>query len=420
MRILTITLKDISQLIRDRKSLLFLVLMPVVFTLFMGFAFRGARDGEKDTRLPIGFANGDPEGTLSLQFRTILSSSDAIRLVDVNTEEMDQTAKQVRKGTLAATILIPADFSNRVLTQSADQNLLSQSSGAGNLLSIVVDDSTSTGQAVRQVIQTAFMRLLSSAETARLAAQEIDALQPLKDADARRSVLEASAVQAGEAWQKPILVMDIQKAGVPATSSGPWGENPYNQSSPGMIVQFAIFGLVASSMVLLLERKSRTLQRMLTTSTSRAEIIAGHFLTIFLTVFLQELILVVFAQILLGVNYLREPLAVLLVMVVLALWIAGLGMLIGVIAKAEDQVILFSMLAMFIFTALAGAWFPLEGTGPAFSAIGRLTPGAAAMSGFQNIIVRGLGFSSVLIPSAMLLGFAVLFFGLALWRFRFE
>jgi hypothetical protein len=40
------------------------------------------------------------------------------------------------------------------------------------------------------------------------------------------------------------------------------------------------------------------------------------------------------------------------------------------------------------------------------------------MDGFKNIIARGLGFSSVLLPTAALFGYALLFFALALWRFQ--
>jgi ABC-2 type transport system permease protein len=101
------------------------------------------------------------------------------------------------------------------------------------------------------------------------------------------------------------------------------------------------------------------------------------------------------------------------------LLVAALGLLVGVIARTEDQVILFSMVFMFVLTALAGAWFPLDVTGPAFNTIGHLTPGAWAMDGFQNIVVRGMGFSSVLLPAAVVLGYAVLVFSLALWRFRY-
>ena len=81
---------------------------------------------------------------------------------------------------------------------------------------------------------------------------------------------------------------------------------------------------------------------------------------------------------------------------------------------------MWSLIAMFVFSGLGGTWFPLEFTGPAFSAIGHAMPTAWAMDGFQNIVLRGLGLGSVLLPAGILMAFAALFFGLAVWRFRFE
>jgi len=62
----------------------------------------------------------------------------------------------------------------------------------------------------------------------------------------------------------------------------------------------------------------------------------------------------------------------------------------------------------------------LEVTGEAFAAIGHLMPTAWAMDGFQNIVVRGQGLGAVLVPAGVLLVYTVLFFGIAVWRFRFE
>ena len=45
---------------------------------------------------------------------------------------------------------------------------------------------------------------------------------------------------------------------------------------------------------------------------------------------------------------------------------------------------------------------------------------AIRMDGFQNIVVRGLGLNSVLLPAGILLVYATGFFGLTVWRFRFE
>jgi ABC-2 type transport system permease protein len=108
----------------------------------------------------------------------------------------------------------------------------------------------------------------------------------------------------------------------------------------------------------------------------------------------------------------------LLVSIALGLWVASMGLLIGVVAKAEQQVILFSMIAMFLFSALGGTWFPLETAGGAFAAIGKAMPSAWAMNGYQNILIRGLGLESVWMAVGMLSAYALVFFVLAVWRFR--
>lgn len=185
-------------------------------------------------------------------------------------------------------------------------------------------------------------------------------------------------------------------------------------------MQFAIFGLVSSAQILVHERKPRTLQRLLTTNMKSWQIVAGHLLAMFVVVFLQTSLLIAFGQWVLNVNYLREPLGTLLVAVALGLWVASMGLLIGAVAKGEEQVVLFSLIAMFVLSGLGGAWFPLESSGQAFTAIGHLTPAAWAMDGFQNILIRGQGLPSLWLPASILFAYAVVFFGLAVWRLRFD
>jgi ABC-2 type transport system permease protein len=144
----------------------------------------------------------------------------------------------------------------------------------------------------------------------------------------------------------------------------------------------------------------------------------GHYFAIVLLLLVEFFLLILFGQLILKLDYLRQAGATLLVAVSAALCIGALGLLIGVLAKSEEQAIMFSLIPMFILSALGGAWVPLEITGPTFSAIGHLSPIAWALDGFENIIARGLGFSSVILPAAALVGYAVLFFALATWRFH--
>jgi ABC-2 type transport system permease protein len=90
------------------------------------------------------------------------------------------------------------------------------------------------------------------------------------------------------------------------------------------------------------------------------------------------------------------------------------------LAKTEEQVIMYCMIPMFLLSALGGAWMPLDVTGKAFQTIGHFLPTAWGMDGLQNIIVRGLGLESVLLPSGIMLAYAVALFAVGAWRFKFE
>jgi ABC-2 type transport system permease protein len=114
------------------------------------------------------------------------------------------------------------------------------------------------------------------------------------------------------------------------------------------------------------------------------------------------------------------PLATLLMLLTTAFWAASLGLLIGIFSRTEEQVIIFALMVMLLLSGLGGAWMPLEFTSTTFQTVGHFLPTAWAIDGFENIVVRGLGLDSVLLPAAIVLGFAIVFFAAAIWRFRFE
>ena len=134
----------------------------------------------------------------------------------------------------------------------------------------------------------------------------------------------------------------------------------------------------------------------------------------------RKLILIIFAQVFLDVPYFSAPLATFLVSFTTAAFAAAMGLLISTLAKTAEQVVVFSLVPMFILSGLGGAWVPLEFTGEAFQKVAYLTPLAWSMTGFKNIIERGQGLESVLLSVAVLLGFTIAAFGFAAWRFKFE
>jgi ABC-2 type transport system permease protein len=71
-------------------------------------------------------------------------------------------------------------------------------------------------------------------------------------------------------------------------------------------------------------------------------------------------------------------------------------------------------------SALGGMMVPAFVMPSAMRTLSLFTPHAWALSGYHDVIVRGLGIVQVLPETGILLAFAAVFFLVALWRFRFD
>lgn len=389
--ILDIAAKDLLQLLRDRKTFMFLLLMPLVFTFLFGFAF-GGFGGGSDARLPVAFLDQD-DHPLTHKLGSLLADSQVLRLVDYTGSHPEELEALVGEGKLAAAIIVPRGYGHELLF------------GRKARLALIADTATTAGMSVESEVLSRIIRLEGAVRAALL----------LEKTLSRKAPFNYTLQQALSRWQDPpIQVVEIPSAALKDLTAS---QEALSHTSPGMMLQFAIAGLLTCAQVLVAERRSRALQRLFTTAVPRLHILLGHTLAIYLLIICQFCLLMLFGQFALGVRYLNAPLAALLLALSAAACIACLGMLIGVLARSEDQAVVFSLVPMFVFAGLGGVWVPLEVAGPVFQMVGHASPLAWAMDGFNNILLRGQGFGSVLVPSAALWGYALLFFSLAAWRF---
>lgn len=390
IRILDITLKDLMQLMRDFKTFMFLLIMPVIFTFLFGYAF-GGFGGASDSRLPVGFLNQDGRW-ISLALQNVLTDSDIMRLEEYPQASVADLDKMVGDGKLAAAIIVPKGYSQASVAGKAAQLIL------------IADSGSSAWTTIEAAVLTAASRVDGGVHTASI----------LNDLLGDRAPFRYAFGQSISAWDEaPIAIHETTSSVIHKADNK---MQALAHTAPGMMLQFAIAGLLTAAQVIVVERKSRTLQRLLTTATRRIHILTGHYLAIFALIFTQFMLLILFGQFILKVDYLRLPEATLLVAFSAALCISGLGLLIGVLARTEEQAVTFSLIPMFVFSGLGGAWVPLEVTGETFQAIGHVSPVAWAMDGFNNIIIRGFGLDSVWLPAAALGLYALVFFSLAVWR----
>ena len=394
IRIFDIALKDVLQMVRDGKVFMFLLIMPVAFTLLFGYAFGGFSDEQADSRLPVGYLDQD-WSWISKQLYDLLAGSEVIRLDQDPTRVVSDLEQLVADEELAAAIVIPNGYGKATV------------SGKRARLILIADTAAPAGTTVQAEILAAANRLDSAVSTAIVIEQAVG----------NRVPFDYAFEQALSAWEEPpIAVAETTSTAIQWLDS----RAALAHTAPGMMLQFAIAGLLTAAQIIVVERKSRALQRLLTTATRRVHILVGHYAAIFTLVFIQFMMLILFGWLVLKLDYVREIGATLLVAFSAVTCIAAMGLLIGVIAQSEEQAVIFSLIPMFVLSGLGGAWVPLEVTGATFQAVGHVSPVAWAMDGFKSILIRGVGIESVWLPAGMLLAYGIVFFGLAVWRFKFE
>lgn len=164
------------------------------------------------------------------------------------------------------------------------------------------------------------------------------------------------------------------------------------------------------------ERQAGTLRRLLVTPASRGAILLGKLLPYLLLGIVQLVVLFSVCDAVFDVEMGDAPLALGVVMVCAAASVAGLGIMIAALAKTKrqaDSVSTMVIIAMAIVSGCIGPHTTVPG-------IKYAMPHYWALLGFQNVMVRGMGLSGVLLPCGVLLAFAVAFFVIGVRRFRFE
>lgn len=94
--------------------------------------------------------------------------------------------------------------------------------------------------------------------------------------------------------------------------------------------------------------------------------------------------------------------------------------MLSALVRTESQASTIFPVVVIIPSMLGGAWWPIEIAPPYMQTLAYAVPQGWAMTGFVNIITRGLGFAEVLPQAVALAGFGVAFFVIGLLLFRFE
>ncbi len=374
----------------------FFLLLPFLFTAAVGAGLGGMMNDAppEEVRIHLAVIQQDAGPVVDALFTALEGVNFDLEVVETFPDDVFG-------------LIVPAEFSERLL------------SGDEVELTLRVRSDSSNTPAVEQAVRAAIGRVGGAALVAQAGVTQARDAGLVATPEEETTLFSDLLLETLVAVENPAAVAEVAwPAGVTLETDVRDMANSAEQASAGQTVTWVQITLLGAAEVLVDERLRGTLKRMLVMPTSRALILGGRVLATVLAGLVQIAILLIGGAVVFNVGWHRAPLAVAAVSVAFALAVAGMGLLVATFVKtggqASSAVIALSMTT----AALGGAWFPLEVTPPLFRQIVQILPSTWAMRAYTDILARGATFADVLPTTGVLLGFAVVFTVIGVWRFN--
>ncbi len=399
-----IALKDLKLFATDRLTLFMFILFPLLFITL--FSFMGG--GSEDPRLELHLVTREAEGGLSHQIIGAMETKDDSQLQPGEPEiiwnrDYGEARQAVEDKELDGFLVFPSDFTEGVLM------------GYGVQLEVVADAEAINTRAVLYGLANAIASRVGSQQVATNATIGLLVEQGLATgemADIGQAIQQLFSSEGGAAPEESFIEFATDKVGEMEE------ENPSNWSLSGYLVMFVFFLAALSAMSIVRERQNHTLERLLTGSVRREAILGGIFTGTAVKGLIQILIFWTVGILAFNTDLGLSPAAVIILSILMVIMSSAFGIMLATLVKTERSANSIAVLTSLVLAPLGGCWWPLFILPKWMQALAKITPHGWANSGFNKLMLFGGDFSSVLPEMLALIGFAVLFGIIAIWRFR--
>ena len=398
-KVLSIAWLDFKMAFSDKSELVFFLVLPIAFTLILASAMGGG-GSSGDNRYALVVVDED-RSALSAELTATLETSDVVRPVAKTRDEADTLLKENQ---VLAVLTIPAGFGEALMA------------GNPSRLSLGKVPNDTRPLAMEQSVRAAADRVSNAVVAANASVSEAEKIRPFADAAARQAYFQQALDAARELLKTPPARVEATQAPEVIRES----LNAAELSSVGQLITWVSIPLIGAAVILIEEKRLGTLRRLLTMPVTKATILGGKIAGRLTHGMVQMTLLILFGVLVMGVNWGRSPAALAIMMVAFALACVAFGVLLGTVAKTPSQANWLAISTGMLMAALGGAWWPLEITPKVYQQAVQVLPTTWAMSGFTDVVVRGQGIVSVLPEAGVLLAFAAVFFGIGIWRLRYD
>ena len=362
-RVLAVARRALTGLRHDRRTIAFLLLIPLFMITLFGYTFGGEL---KDVKICIvNLDEGMDNRTIGAIVVAVLMQSETLEVTDQLTS-LDEGVQKVTDGDVWATVYIPPDFSEKAFEGTAE---LTSGEPITALATATLYIDSSNPNIASAVVKEVYVALQS------VAMVELGVYTPI-------------VMASEEVYGHDAEFIDFFAPGVMGLAA--------------MMVTFML-----SIITFVHERSTHTLDRVLTTPVTEGEIVAGYAIAFGVVGLIQSTVILVAAVLLFDIQIVGNPLLALLVIFLLGVGNQGLGFLLSSLARSEFQAVQFMPVILFPSILLAGVFWPLEAVPELLRPISSFIPLTYAVEGCRSVMIRGWGLGDIWFQVLVLAAFAI-------------
>ncbi len=397
-----ITIKDLLLLSRDKRALVLLLVLPLMFISIVGMSTGQllTRD-ENSERFKIVVVDQNNSDT-SRDLVTELAKKPELLIRSVSSKESADDL--VRSGDASLILVVGPKF-EELVDEISVSDIFNSKDGpaAAGLASLDLEVVTKPNSA-------GIGRLLEGV----VRSQVIGFIAPIA---ARKNPVTRAWVRSREAGEEATSII----ASTAQTQDKPVSKQNavYLWVVPGFTVMFAFFVISIMARSFIIERDQGTLRRLLVAPIGTVPVLLGKTIPFYLTSVLQCSLLFLCGRLMFGMPWGAQPAYLIPVILCTSAAATSLGLLLATVVHTDQQVSSYGTTLILMFSSISGCFFPREFFPKMMRQISLFTPHAWSLRAFDAVLTQPI-VDPQLISSCcgMLLVFTVIFFTAGWWRFR--
>lgn len=182
-------------------------------------------------------------------------------------------------------------------------------------------------------------------------------------------------------------------------------EEVYEMAILGVLVMFVALNILTSSGGYILEEKQTgTWHRILASTTTYWQIMAGYFIRLFVMAMMQAMLLLLSSKFLFGAPWTQGYGHTIIILMVYIFAMTGLGLFLAGFLKSQGQVQAAAMGIVMVGTMLGGVFFQIENPSLILEVIANVSPQSWAAQALNEILTTGVELTSLLSPILWMTG----------------